>query len=138
MKLSHMSLYRLSEVQRDLTSAVPDLDGSIWTANLLDIGYRIGNISQINDLQLIRKAAEIRQEKCPYFCQCWFHMKMHVVTSSASAGNWGGQIYFGQMTPTGDLGLTWSYTPSRAGADRNYNRLKEETHSCPSSSTGCN
>ena len=51
-------------------------------------------------------------------------MKMHVVTSSASAGNWGGQIYFGQMTPTGDLGLTWSYTPSRAGDGRNYIQVK--------------
>ena len=49
------------------------------------------------------------------------HRKIHVVTSSASVGNWCGQIYFGQMTPTVDLSLTWSYTPARR-TDRNYIR----------------
>ena len=38
---------------------------------------------------------------------------------------------FWSNDPDWDLGLTWSYTPVRAGADRNYNRLKEENYSSP-------
>ena len=69
-------------------------------------------------LILAVKTATITKEMSKYLS---IHRKIHVVTSSASVGNWCGQIYFGQMTPTVDLSLTWSYTPARR-TDRNYIR----------------
>ena len=95
-------------------------------------GRTLDNIEYFSNFQFIRKTFRNETRGMSISLSVLVsneNTRCHFLGVSRELG--GRSNLFWSNDPDWDLGLTWSYTPVRAGADRNYNRLKEENYSLP-------